>query len=51
MTEDKFETAFKSLKRDKSPFFDNVHVNVALSVFDESNEPLRHTFKKYFRKH
>ena len=45
LTEDEFQIAFKSLKRDKAPIFHDVHVNVVKSVFDEINEPLRHIFK------
>ena len=44
-SEDEFETPFKSLKRDKIPDFDNVHVNVVKSVFGEIKEPLKRVFK------
>ena len=40
LTEKEFETAFKSLKKDKAPGFDKVHVNVVLSVYDEVKKPL-----------
>ena len=40
LTEKEFETVFKSLKKDKAPGFDKVHVNVVLSVYDEVKKPL-----------
>ena len=40
LTEKEFETAFKSLKKDKASGFDKVHANVVLSVYDEVKKPL-----------
>ena len=40
LTEKEFETAFKSLKKDRAPGFDKVHVNVVLSVYDVVKKPL-----------
>ena len=40
LTEKEFETAFNSLKKDKAPGFDKVHVNAVLSVYDEVKKPL-----------
>ena len=40
LTEKEFETAFNSLKKDKAPGFDKVHVNAVLSVYDEVKKTL-----------
>ena len=39
LTEDEFESAFKSLKKDKAPGYDKIHINVVMSVYDEIKNP------------
>ena len=45
LSENESETVFKSLELDKAPGFDNLHVIVVKSVYDEIKESLRHIFK------
>ena len=45
LTEEEFASTFHSLKRNKAPGFDNIHVNVIKSVFDDIKAPLMHVFK------
>ena len=47
LTEKEFERAFKSLKKDKVPGFDKVHVNVMLSVYDEVKKTIISDFRKF----
>ena len=47
LTEKEFETASKSLKKDKAPGFDKVHVIVVLSVYDEVKKNIISDFKKF----
>ena len=44
LTEIQFPHAFQSLKNDKSPDFDELHVNVIKSVYYEIKAPLIHVF-------
>ena len=46
LTEEEFKEAFLSLKRNKSPGFDNIHVNVVKSIYDNIKGPLMHIFDK-----
>ena len=45
LTEEEFLNAFHSIKNDKSPGFDELHVNVIKPEFNEIKSPLIHVFK------
>ena len=44
LTEEEFLNAFHSIKNDKSPGFDELHVNVIKPEFNEIKSPLIHVF-------
>ena len=45
LTAKEFLDAFQSLKNDKSPGFDELHVNVIKSIYNEIKAPLIHVFR------
>ena len=44
LTEEEFKNAFFSLKTNKSPGYDNIHVNVIRNLYNELKTPLMNIF-------
>ena len=44
LTEEEFKNAFFSLKTNKSPGYDNIHVNIIRNLYNELKTPLMNIF-------